>query len=84
MSGKNKKSDIFNFLDEESSKRILLMDGAMGTMIQKYKFEEKDYRGQVLAKHDVDLKGNNDVLNITNNEAIKDIHKKYLLAGSAN
>ena len=82
MSGKNKKSDIFNFLDEESSKRILLMDGAMGTMIQKYKFEEKDYRGQVLAKHDVDLKGNNDVLNITNNEAIKDIHKKYLLAGS--
>ena len=41
MSGKNKKSDIFNFLDEESSKRILLMDGAMGTMIQKYKFEEK-------------------------------------------
>ena len=54
----------------------------MGTMIQKYKFEEKDYRGQVLAKHDVDLKGNNDVLNITNNEAIKDIHKKYLLAGS--
>ena len=82
MSGKNKKSDIFNFLDEESSKRILLMDGAMGTMIQKYKFEEKDYRGQVLVKHDVDLKGNNDVLNITNNEAIKDIHKKYLLAGS--
>ena len=82
MSGKNKKSDIFNFLDEESSKRILLMDGAMGTMIQKYKFEEEDYRGQVLVKHDVDLKGNNDVLNITNNEAIKDIHKKYLLAGS--
>ena len=67
MSGKNKKSDIFKFMCEDKNSR--------STMIQKYKFEEKDYRGQVLAKHDVDLKGNNDVLNIANNEAIKDIHK---------
>ena len=54
----------------------------MGTMLQKYKFEEPDYRGKIFDKHPVDLKGNNDVLNITKNEAIKEVHKKYILSGA--
>ena len=54
----------------------------MGTMIQKYRFEEDDYRGNKFKKHSIDLKGNNDILNITNIESIKDIHKKYILSGA--
>ncbi len=82
MSGNPIKNKIFNLLDIECSKRILLMDGAMGTMIQKYKFEEPDYRGDFFKHHSIDLKGNNDVLNITKIDAIKEIHKQYILSGA--
>ncbi len=62
--------------------RILILDGAMGTMIQGYNLTEKDFRGERLAGHPVDLKGNNDILNITQPGIIKEIHSKYLEAGS--
>lgn len=64
------------------SKRILVLDGAMGTMIQRYKFTEEDFRGERFKDHASDLKGNNDLLVLTQPNAIKDIHRKYLEAGS--
>ncbi|MGZ8191685.1 MAG: methionine synthase [Methylococcaceae bacterium] len=64
------------------SQRILFLDGAMGTMIQSYKLEEKDYRGERFAQWDVDLKGNNDLLSLTQPDIIKSIHSAYFAAGS--
>ena len=64
------------------SQRILFLDGAMGTMIQSYKLEEKDYRGTRFADWPVDLKGNNDLLSLTQPDVIKAIHKAYLDAGA--
>ncbi|WP_075187900.1 methionine synthase [Teredinibacter haidensis] len=62
--------------------RILILDGAMGTMIQQYKLQEKDYRGERFAKHNQDLIGNNDLLTLTRPDIIRDIHKAYLDAGA--
>jgi 5-methyltetrahydrofolate--homocysteine methyltransferase len=62
--------------------RILVLDGAMGTMIQGYKLEEKDFRGKAFLEHPHDLKGNNDVLSITQPQIITEIHRKYLEAGA--
>ena len=63
--------------------RILVLDGAMGTMIQQLKFEEADFRGEQFADHPFpSLKGCNDLLSITRPEAIEQIHKLYLEAGS--
>jgi len=62
--------------------RILIIDGAMGTMIQRYKLEEKDYRGSRFADWHTDVKGNNDLLSITQPQIIEEIHKKYLEAGA--
>ena len=64
------------------SQRILFLDGAMGTMIQSYHLEEKDYRGERFAKWDVDLKGNNDLLSLTQPDIIKAIHCAYFEAGA--
>ncbi|MGZ8234349.1 homocysteine S-methyltransferase family protein, partial [Methylobacter tundripaludum] len=69
-------------LKQQLSQRILFLDGAMGTMIQSYKLEEKDYRGQRFAQWDVDLKGNNDLLSITQPDIIKAIHSAYFEVGS--
>ncbi len=63
-------------------KRILILDGAMGTMIQRHKLEDADYRGERFKNWPGELKGNNDLLNITQPEIIKSIHKEYLEAGS--
>ncbi len=63
-------------------KRILIIDGAMGTMIQRYKLAEEDYRGERFKDWPSDLKGNNDLLCLTNPEIIKEIHKEYLEAGA--
>lgn len=63
-------------------KKILFLDGAMGTMIQKYSFGESDFRGEIFKNHPKDLKGNSDVLNLTQSEAIGSIHTQYLEAGS--
>ena len=64
------------------SERILMLDGAMGTMIQRYNFSEEDYRGERFKDWESSLKGNNDLLSLTQPEAIEEIHKKYLLAGA--
>ena len=62
--------------------RILVLDGAMGTMIQRYKLEEKDFRNEELKDHPVPLKGNNDLLSVTKPEIIKEIHSAYYEAGA--
>ena len=62
--------------------RILVLDGAMGTMIQKHKLTEEDYRGDRFKDHPHPLKGNNDLLSITQPEIIKEIHKEYFAAGA--
>jgi 5-methyltetrahydrofolate--homocysteine methyltransferase len=62
--------------------RILFLDGAMGTMIQRYKLEEADYRGERFADWPSDLKGNNDLLSLTQPGIIRDIHTQYLEAGA--
>jgi 5-methyltetrahydrofolate--homocysteine methyltransferase len=67
---------------EELEKRILIIDGAMGTMIQQYKLEENDYRGKRFTEWHKDLKGNNDLLSITQPQIIRTIHKEYLKAGA--
>jgi 5-methyltetrahydrofolate--homocysteine methyltransferase len=69
-------------LSQQLSQRILILDGAMGTMIQSYKLTEKDYRGERFANWSSDLKGNNDLLSLTQPEIIKAIHRAYLEAGS--
>ncbi len=62
--------------------RILILDGAMGTMIQQYKLSETDFRGDLFKNHPVDLKGNNDILSITQPHIIREIHRAFLEAGS--
>ena len=62
--------------------RILVMDGAMGTMIQSYNLEEKDFRGDRFINHPCDLKGNNDILSIVRPDIIREIHTAYLEAGA--
>ena len=62
--------------------RILVLDGAMGTMIQRYNLNEADFRGEKFKTHPADLKGNNDLLSITRPDIIKAIHKEYLEAGA--
>ncbi|WP_082897132.1 methionine synthase [Thalassotalea crassostreae] len=69
-------------LEQQLSQRILVLDGAMGTMIQEHKFEEEDYRGQRFVDWHCDVKGNNDLLVLSQPEIIKDIHRQYLVAGS--
>ena len=64
------------------AERILVLDGAMGTMIQQYKLQEADYRGTEFANWSTDLKGNNDLLVLTKPELILDIHRQYLAAGA--
>ncbi len=69
-------------LQELIKKKILILDGAMGTMIQRYNLTEMDYRGDEWCDSEMSLKGNNDLLNLTQPEIIQDIHLKYLLAGA--
>ncbi|PIE76797.1 methionine synthase [bacterium DOLJORAL78_65_58] len=65
-----------------AARRILVLDGAMGTMIQSYDLQEADFRGTLLADHPVDLKGNNDLLCLTRPDVIGEIHRGYLEAGA--
>ena len=69
-------------IQEALKKRILILDGAMGTMIQKYKLDENDFRGERFADHPTLLKGNNDLLLLTRPDIIRSIHEKYLEAGA--
>ncbi len=77
-----KKRLIMQKIEEILKEKILILDGAMGTMIQQYNFTEEDFRGERFKDFPVPLKGNNDLLSITQPEAIKEIHKKYLEAGA--
>jgi 5-methyltetrahydrofolate--homocysteine methyltransferase len=69
-------------IKKELEKRILIIDGAMGTMIQRHKLQEADYRGERFKDWHTDVKGNNDLLSITQPEIITGIHKEYLEAGA--
>ena len=69
-------------LYEALNNRILVLDGAMGTMLQRYKFEEEDYRGERFKNWQSPLKGNNDLLSLTQPKAIEEVHAKYLEAGA--
>ena len=71
-----------NLIYKILEKRILVLDGAMGTMIQDYKFSESDYRGSRFKDHKCSVKGNNDLLSLTQPKAIKTIHEKYLEVGA--
>ncbi len=71
-----------SLFEQQLAKRILLLDGAMGTMIQAYKFSEQDYRGERFVDWASDVQGNNDLLVLSQPEAIKQIHREYLAAGS--
>ena len=62
--------------------RIVILDGAMGTMIQRYKLGEADFRGERFKDHPKDLKGNNDLLQLTRPDVIREIHEQYLAAGA--
>ena len=78
MAGSNIKTQI----EKQLLERILLIDGGMGTMIQEYKFEENDYRGKRFSDWHCDLKGNNDLLVLSQPHIIRDIHSAYLEAGA--
>ncbi len=73
---------ILETLDRLAREKILILDGAMGTMIQRHKFTEEDFRGERFKGHAKDLRGNNDLLILTQPRAIKDIHIQYLEAGA--
>ncbi|MPS74333.1 MAG: 5-methyltetrahydrofolate--homocysteine methyltransferase [Chryseobacterium sp.] len=74
----NNSEQLYKALND----RILILDGAMGTMIQRYNFTEEDYRGERFKDWESPLKGNNDLLSLTQPKAIEEIHRKYLLAGA--
>ena len=63
-------------------KKILIIDGAMGTMVQSYKLNESDFRGDRFKKHSDDLQGNNEILSLTRPDVISEIHRSYLEAGA--
>jgi len=82
---KNQLSSWFFFMkkiEDILKKRIMLLDGGMGTMIQEHKLSEDEYRSKLFKDHNSSLQGNNDLLSITQPKIIKDIHLKYLNAGS--
>lgn len=67
---------------KDINERILILDGAMGTMLQRYEFSEEDYRGTRFKDYPTSLKGNNDLLSLTQPEAIAEVHRKYFEAGA--
>ena len=69
-------------LEKIAQRRIVILDGAMGTMIQQLGLTEEDFRGDLLAEHNRDLKGNNDLLSLTRPDAIRSIHDAFLEAGA--
>jgi len=69
-------------IEDLIKQKILILDGAMGTMIQKHKFQEADYRGDLFKDHPMLQKGNNDLLSLSKPEIIEAIHSEYLEAGA--
>ena len=76
-----KELPVVEELRERVSERILFLDGAMGTMVQRHQLEEEDFRGERFAGHKSDLKGNNDLLTLTRPDIIRSIHSEFLEAG---
>src|SRR3954469_10850644 len=77
-----KKSSVEPTLRHIAAERILVLDGGMGTMIQALKLSEAEFRGKRFADHGHDLRGNNDLLILTQPDAIRDIHLSYYRAGA--
>jgi 5-methyltetrahydrofolate--homocysteine methyltransferase len=80
--GPNILKPLYREFRDELARRILILDGAMGSMIQQYKLQEQDYRGTRFADYGRDLKGNSDLLVLTRPDVIKEIHLQYLEAGA--
>ena len=78
----NNRQERIAALHAQAAQRILIIDGAMGTMIQRHKLGEADYRDNRFANHHKDVKGNNDLLVLTQPQIIADIHEQYLAAGA--
>src|SRR5689334_10242604 len=78
----SKDQKVMSDIKKELEKRILVIDGAMGTIIQQHKLNEMDYRGHYFKNWKGDLKGCHDLLSVTQQKIIKDIHKAYLSAGA--
>ena len=78
MSSPTLEARLRSLLDQ----RILILDGAMGTMIQRYTLDEAAFRGDRLIEHPVDVKGNNDLLALTRPQVVREIHEAYLDAGA--
>ncbi|MCZ2723509.1 methionine synthase [Marinomonas sp. 15G1-11] len=76
------KSDSYSIIEQRLAQNVLILDGAMGTMIQDYKLEESDYRGERFADWASDLKGNNDLLSLTQPNIIRAIYSDYFAAGA--
>ena len=77
-----KKSPAFDVIEGIMAKRVMVIDGAMGTAVQRYKLTEDDFRGERYKDHTHDLKGNNDILVLTRPDVIGEIHEAYLAAGA--
>ena len=77
----SRESEVFQELRDLVAERIVFMDGAMGTMIQRHPLTEDDFRGERFADHPSPLKGNNDLLSITRPDIIEEIHRAFLEAG---
>ena len=73
---------FFVMIKELLKNKILTIDGAMGTMVQSFELDEKDFRGDKFANHEIDLKGNNDILVLTQPGIVSKIHIAYLDAGA--
>jgi 5-methyltetrahydrofolate--homocysteine methyltransferase len=76
------KRDIFAILRTIMEQRIMILDGGMGTQIQKFRLKPEDYRGTEFKDHPAELAGNNDLLVLTQPQLILEIHKSYLEAGA--
>src|ERR1700758_4199979 len=75
------QSSSFDIVDA-LAQRVLILDGAMGTMVQRFRLQEEDYRGERFRDHPTALKNNNEVLNLTQPQIIAQIHREYLAAGA--
>ena len=82
MSHPKTREERIAHLKQEVKKRVLILDGAMGTMIQRYKLQEADYRGERFKDHGSDVKGNNELISLVRPDILRDIHLQYYRAGA--
>jgi 5-methyltetrahydrofolate--homocysteine methyltransferase len=82
MSHPKTREERIAHLYKEVKERVLILDGAMGTMIQRFKLKEEDYRGERLKDHGKDVKGNNELISLTRPDILRDIHLQYYRAGA--